>query len=206
MNQSFSIRNPQSAIRNRMSSLGYVPQVAAGAGSGVSRGRAWAAWALTAGGALLFAGLLFSAPLAASAGHEAAARTVYRALYFVCHQMPERSFHVAGHPLAVCARCAGIYFGFAAAALAYPLVRPVRRTDAPARAWLLLAALPLGLDYGLNLAGLRENTHYSRALTGALLGAACVFYVVPGLVDLTRVREFFRTRPAAAEGGRARDF
>ena len=184
-----------------MSSLGYVPQVAAGEGWGAGRGRAWAAWALAAGGALLFVGLLFFAPLAASAGHDAAASAVYRALHLVCHQMPERSFHVAGHPLAVCARCAGIYFGFAAAALAYPLVRSVRRTDAPARGWLLLAVLPLALDFALNFAGLRENTHLSRALTGALLGAACVFYVVPGLVDLARVREFFRPRRAPGGGG-----
>jgi len=38
-----------------------------------------------------------------------------------------------------------------------------------------------------------ENTHLSRSITGALLGAAAVFYVMPGLVDLSRVswRSFF---------------
>ena len=179
-----------------LSISGYVPQLTAGEGPGVSRGRAWGAWALAACVALLFVGALFFAPLAAAAGHEAAARTLYRALHFVCHQMPERSFHVAGHPLAVCARCSGIYFGFAAAVLAYPLLRQVRRTDVPARAWLLAASLPVALDFALGFTGLWENTHLSRALTGALLGAACVFYVVPGLVELTslRPREFFRQR------------
>lgn len=181
----------------------YVPQYAGRGASGAAGGRAWAAWALAAGVAWALVSLLFAAPLAASAGHDGAAATIYRALHVVCHQLPERSFHVAGHPLAVCARCSGIYFGFAAAALAYPLVRPLASADSPARAWLLLSALPLAVDFALGFLGIWENTHSSRAATGALLGAATVFYVIPGLVDLTRVRrrESFRAG-ALPDGGR----
>ena len=36
----------------------------------------------------------------------------------VCHQRPERSFHVAGVQLPVCARCTGLYVSGAAGALA----------------------------------------------------------------------------------------
>jgi uncharacterized membrane protein len=31
--------------------------------------------------------------------------------YAICHQIPERSFHIAGHQLPLCARCTGIYMG-----------------------------------------------------------------------------------------------
>lgn len=40
----------------------------------------------------------------------------------ICHQMPERSFCLWGHPLAVCARCMGIYAGFLFAVLLFPFI------------------------------------------------------------------------------------
>ena len=51
----------------------------------------------------------------------------------------------------------------------------------PARRWLLLAALPTSVDFLLGVTGLWANTHTSRALTGALVGAVAALYVVPGL-------------------------
>jgi len=36
---------------------------------------------------------------------------VYAAAHLVCHQLPERTFHVSAGPLAVCARCLGLYLG-----------------------------------------------------------------------------------------------
>jgi uncharacterized membrane protein len=46
-----------------------------------------------------------------------AASAVYVAGAVVCHQKPERSFHLAGQPLPVCARCTGIFAGAALAVL-----------------------------------------------------------------------------------------
>src|SRR6478672_3572793 len=43
---------------------------------------------------------------------------VYEVGSFLCHQLPERSFHFRGAQLPVCARCIGLYVGAAAAALA----------------------------------------------------------------------------------------
>ena len=45
------------------------------------------------------------------------ALTVYQIGSIVCHQRPERSFHLASLPLPVCARCTGIYAGAAIAAV-----------------------------------------------------------------------------------------
>ena len=47
-----------------------------------------------------------------------AASLVYLAGAVVCHQRAERSFSLGGQPFPVCARCTGIYFGAALAAVA----------------------------------------------------------------------------------------
>src|SRR5207249_7857568 len=46
----------------------------------------------------------------------------------VCHQLPERSFHLWAAQLPVCARCTGIYAGAAVCALA-PVARAFQRSE-----------------------------------------------------------------------------
>jgi uncharacterized membrane protein len=162
----------------------YVPQVSSP--REVSRGRAVGAWLLACTGATLFVGLICAAPILESRGQGTAGWMIYRLFAPLCHQIPERSFYVAGHPLAVCARCTGVYAGFAACLFVYPLLRSLRRTDAPHRAWLVAAALPTTLDFLVNFTGLWHNTHLSRVSTGALLGAGAVFFTLPGLIDIVQ--------------------
>ena len=142
-------------------------------------------WAITATIALALVAMIVGAPLFQSTGHPAFASTIYKIFSFVCHQIPERSFHLAGHQFAVCSRCTGLYSGFAVAALVYPLARSLTRTDTPRRRWLILAAVPLLIDFSLTYFGVWSNTHLTRFSTGALLGAVAVFYVMPGLVELS---------------------
>ena len=151
-------------------------------------------WAITATIALTLVAMIIGAPLFQSTGHASFASAIYRAFSFVCHQIPERSFHLAGHQFAVCSRCTGLYMGFAVAVLVYPLTRSLTRSDTPRRRWLILAAVPLLIDFSLTYFGLWSNTHLTRFLTGALLGAVAVFYVMPGLVELssTIMRRFAR--------------
>lgn len=149
----------------------------------------WAAWACVAVLALSWVALIAGAPLAAAGGYEATAFVIYQGLKTVCHQMPERAFWMAGHPLAVCARCFGIYAGFAAMVSVYPLSRRLQRAGTPQRrAWLALALLPTAFDFTLGITGLWANTHSSRFLTGAWLGAWAALYVVPGAVEIARQR------------------
>jgi len=61
----------------------------------------------------------------------------------VCHQRPERSFHLAGAQLPVCARCTGLYLSAALGILFAWARRP--SSAAPFERWrtcLLWAALP----------------------------------------------------------------
>ena len=129
--------------------------------------------------------LILAAPLAAANNYPHVAVTIYRSFSSICHQLPERSFFIAGRPFAVCARCTGLYGGFALLLLLYPLIRTLRSTYLPSSKWLFLAAVPLTVDFGLTFLGIWENTHTSRLLTGMLLGGATVFYVMPGIAELS---------------------
>jgi len=150
----------------------------------VSR-RAVAIWAITAAFGLAIIGLIIDAPLAQAQNHPDFASAIYKAFSFVCHQIPERSFHLAGHQFAVCSRCTGLYAGFAAAALVYPLTRSLKSTETPPRFWLILAAVPLAVDFALTYFSIWQNTHFSRFSTGALLGSVAVFFIIPGLMELS---------------------
>lgn len=169
---------------------GYVPQV-------VPTRRPLVFWLISAVTIAGLVTLVILAPLAAAGGHGELAQVIYYAFGVLCHQRPERSYFIDGHKLAVCSRCTGLYAGFAFTLLLYPLIRSLRTTSAPPRSWLLLAAVPLGIDFSLTFFGIWENTHTSRLLTGTLLGSVAVFYVVPGLMDLSlRALQASKPRPA----------
>lgn len=143
-------------------------------------------WLAAVLSALVVFGLILLAPLCLAHENPLIAQVIYKAFGPVCHQITERSFYLGGYPHAVCARCFGLYGGFVAGLVVYPLVRRLDQTGVPARAWLIAAALPTTIDWALSYRGLWENTHLSRSITGALLGGAAVFYVMPGLADLSR--------------------
>jgi uncharacterized membrane protein len=163
----------------------YVPQCAP---PETARG-ARLVWGALATLSLVILALVFAAPLLLAHGYVQPSSFIYRAFSFLCHQIPERSFHLEGHALGVCARCTGIYAGFAASVLFYPVVRSLGRADSPSRLWLLLACVPIAVDFALGYFGVWENTHFSRFATGAIFGAACALFVVPGFLDLGRIMQ-----------------
>lgn len=142
-------------------------------------------WLILLTGSLLLLSLIVGAPLARAGQHFLISGTLYQAFSYVCHQQSDRSFFIAGQPLAVCARCTGLYAGFALTTLLYPLFTSLRRTHPPERKWLFIGAAPLAIDFGLGLLGIWENTHWSRFISGALFGSVVVFYMMPALVELS---------------------
>ena len=116
------------------------------------------------------------------------ALAVYQIGSLICHQRPERSFHLGLALLPVCARCAGIYAGAALTALFAVLIRVgVDRKSArrhpplsAAQSRLLLAAgaapalLSLLYEWTTGLTPSNEV----RALTGLVLGSTVAWLLV----------------------------
>lgn len=162
-----------------------------------------AAWGAATLAAAALVALICLAPVARARGAAVVALVIYKSFAFACHQMPERSFHLEGHAMAVCARCFGLYAGVAAGTLAFPLMRSLaRESAAPARAWLIVAALPTSIDFALGYLGIFANTHASRFWTAALLGVVAALYVVPGALDAGALvrRRFFSEKSRAGDG------
>lgn len=151
------------------------------------RRQAWKAWAFVLFVAGVWTTFIISAPLARAAGIDGFADSVYHFFGHVCHQMPERSFFLDGHPLAVCSRCFGVYFGLVAGFVAYPFFRRVEEVEPLPRFWLFLAMIPIGVDWSLGVFNIWENTHLSRFLTGLLLGFACAVFITPAVVEIVRL-------------------
>jgi uncharacterized membrane protein len=121
------------------------------------------------------ASLAALAPLLDVWGLERPASIVYRGYGLLCHQKPERSFWLAGQQMALCARdiglLGGLALGGAIAALWTRIRLPVW--------WAILCVLPLAIDGGTQLLGLRESTNMVRVTTGLLAGLATALYLLP---------------------------
>jgi uncharacterized membrane protein len=137
---------------------------------------------------LVFVWLAFivAAPLIKIGGFEGFADSVYKFFSYVCHQIPERSFHAGEHPFAVCTRCFGFYAGFFLGFIVYPFFRRLDDIESFPRFWLFLAMIPMGIDWSLGFFEIWENNSVSRAVTGGILGFACAFFIVPALAEISR--------------------
>ncbi|HHN82026.1 MAG TPA: DUF2085 domain-containing protein [Methanomicrobia archaeon] len=127
---------------------------------------------------LAWVGGILLAPVLASHGSELAPY-VYESYARVCHQRLERTMVVMGEPMAVCARCFGIYAGFLLGTVLYPLYARLEKRGPPDIRHVLVAVLPLAIDGGTQLLGLRESTNVIRLLTGGLFGIVFVQYFIP---------------------------
>ncbi|MHB8054917.1 MAG: DUF2085 domain-containing protein [Candidatus Aminicenantales bacterium] len=138
--------------------------------------------ATTAGTALWLAAVV-GAPYLRSRG-VGGAGFLYACFAPFCHQLSSRSFFLWGFPLAVCARCLGIYAGFAAGVLFYPVRRGFFAARLPALKIFVLVSLPIVLDTGGNFLKLWNTGSLLRFLLGFLWGTILPFYWFAGLADL----------------------
>jgi len=145
-------------------------------------------------------------PFLMVSGHTGLARLLYRLFQPLCHQLPERSFFLfgprlsytfdelsglvggdvplryvgnaaIGYKTAVCQRDVATYVALFLAGLAFGAirrqVRPLRLTG------FVLLALPMAIDGSAQLLGLWQSTWWSRTVSGAAFGVACVWLAFP---------------------------
>jgi uncharacterized membrane protein len=89
-----------------------------------------------------------------------------------CHQLSERSFYLNGNQMPFCARDVGIFLGLVAGMVIVLLA-------APRFSWiaLILLALPLLIDGGIQYVGGYESNNILRLITGALGGVASSYFL-----------------------------
>ena len=109
--------------------------------------------------------------------------------YAICHRIPERSFHLAGRPLPLCARCTGTYLGALTGFVTMWVLGHRRANELPpTRVIVLLVGFvaSMGVD-GLNsylsffpnVPHLYEPSNPLRLITGTLNGLALSIIVLP---------------------------
>ncbi|MGA2905815.1 MAG: DUF2085 domain-containing protein [Candidatus Korobacteraceae bacterium] len=121
----------------------------------------WNWWALVA---IAIVAAALAVPYALTHGFLALGLVLQRGFGLVCHQRPERCFWVFGAPVAVCARCLGIYIGAAIGLL-------MRTSRSIALRLAAIAAAINLLDGITEVAGLHGNWMAVRFALGLLLGA-----------------------------------
>jgi uncharacterized membrane protein len=118
------------------------------------------------------------------------AGVLYAAGSLICHQLPERSFHVQSFQLPVCARCFGLYVGGAVGSLAVAVFPPPRGRSWSRRTQMVITgaaaaptAITVVLEHGLGW----PLSNEIRALAAVPLAVAVACVVVGAAAGWPRV-------------------
>lgn len=96
----------------------------------------------------------------------------------ICHQDATRSFMLNEVPMAVCARCIGIYMLFLVSWLLMPFSAYFsQQTPSQEKYWLIAAILLNLADVVGNYFGFWTNTHTLRFMLGGFLGWTLAFFL-----------------------------
>ncbi len=101
---------------------------------------------------------------------ESASNIFYTLYGGVCHQFDSHSFHVHGHPFAVCIRCTAIYFGFLIALVGIRFSDKLHDKKYNPILVLIYSSVPMLMDVASSLTPFYETSTLSRLITGAIFG------------------------------------
>jgi len=149
----------------------------------LSRRRACLVVLGVAAAAFVFTTGSFMAPALDNAGSRwgGLVRMVYAP---VCHQSPARCLTLGAAPLAVCARCTGLYLG-GVIGLVLGAILVAGRGLWPRPRWLAVAVAPTVVDALLPWFGLPQLPNVPRLLLAVPAGAVAASFLALGLTDLT---------------------
>ena len=137
---------------------------------------------VTATAGLWTAGVVLAPWLAA---HDSVLGGWLRLLYRPgCHQISERCLDLGFGPMAVCARCAGLYLGGTLALLRTTVHNHPCR---PRPIWLALVAAPTILDFVAGQLGLPSLGNWIRFAVALPLGALAGLYLGDALIEIVRL-------------------
>jgi uncharacterized membrane protein len=118
------------------------------------------------------------------ATHDSAVGTWLRLVYRPgCHQIADRCLDLGFGPLAVCARCFGLYLG-GTAGLSVTLARG--RSGRPRPWWLAVASAPTALDWLLGQLGLPNADNWTRFALAVPPGLVAGLFLGDALVEIVR--------------------
>jgi uncharacterized membrane protein len=132
-----------------------------------------------AAGVFLWCAAIVTVPLAGAAGIHSVDGG-YAFFSHVCHQFDSRTLHIAGYPMAVCARCSAIYLGFFIGVLLSPTLSRRLRL-APGWSWAI-AVVPMLFDVGADTLGIHPSDFLTRLSSGGFFGVIAALILTPLLV------------------------
>lgn len=135
----------------------------------------WAHIIMTTIGLLLLAAIL--APILAYFGLDSIARPIFFSMHVFCAQTPSHSFYIGGHQMCLCERCTAIYSSMFMGCLVFLLTKKHWK-GIPWWMWIIFC-LPMALDGGTQMFGLRESTWALRLLTGSIFGYGLMWFALP---------------------------
>lgn len=144
----------------------------------------------TLAGIIIWIILIFMAPVLKSLNNPLNA-FIYSIFSPICHQNPSRCFYFNGHPLAVCTRCLGIYFGFFMATVFFPLVNRFKSVRPPKNQIFYVFSFPIVMDTFGNLFNLWHTADWLRFVIGFTWGILLPFYFIVGISELFMSRKHF---------------
>jgi uncharacterized membrane protein len=139
-------------------------------------------------GVSAFIGLAVAAPLMRAVGIVGPSQALLAGYHLFCAQTPSHSFYIAGHQVCLCERCLAIYSSVLLGGLLLALFRG-RGVRVPVLSWWwwVLGMVPMALDGGTQLFGLRESNVFLRLLTGAIFGLMTAWFALPQIQQATQL-------------------
>lgn len=134
-------------------------------------------WVASGWAALVVAGALLTPVLAAN-GFDTLSWLLYRAYRVLCPQREAHSWFISGHKMGFEQRDTAM---FVAGAVGGPLYMMLRRRFTWRISWkvMVLAQVPMLIDVGTQMVGLRDSDGFWRSWTGALGVLAFIAWMYP---------------------------